>query len=129
MRTHKKGSSMGSSFSYLIPVLLGLGVLVMVALVFVLQSYVKRRDQSTVGKVYSALSDLNGNPYQPPLTLELDDQSLRADPRHCNGRAALPAVCVVAALAVGGLSRLCRQIANVAGIHWRLWRRYSSSSV
>lgn len=109
---------MDSSFSYLIPVLLGLGVLVMVALVFVLQSYVKRSDQSTVGEVCSGSSDLNRNPYQPPLTLELDDQSLGADPRHSNGRAALPAVCVVAALAVGGLSHLCRQFASLAGIHW-----------
>ncbi len=108
---------MSSGFSYLLPVMLGLGVLVMIALVFVLHRYVKPHDRGTVDEGSSVSSDLNGNPYQPPFTLELDDHSLVAGPRHSNGYAALPAVCIVAALAVGGGSRLCRQIADIGGIH------------
>ena len=109
---------MSFAFSYLLPMLLGLAAFVMVAVVFVLQRYVKRSDQSNPDDGYLAGRGSSGNPYHPPSTLELEDHLLGSEPRHSKTRGVLPVVCVFIALAVGGLSRFCRQIANVGGIHW-----------
>lgn len=108
---------MSLSFSYFLPVLLGLCMLLMVALVFVLQRHANRRDKISFGEGYADSSEENGNPYQPPSTLELDDHVLGAEPGYGNG-GVRPLICVVAAVAVGALSRLCRPLANVGGVHY-----------
>ena len=109
---------MSFTFSYVLPMLLGLAASTMVALVFVLQSYVKRRDQRSPDAGDLEGSQSSRNPYQPPSTLELEAHLLGAETRHDKLRSVRPVVCVLAAFAVGGLSRWCRQIANIGGIHW-----------
>ena len=108
---------MSLSFSYFLPVLLGLCMLLMVTLVFVLQRHANRPRQTGFGEGYAGSSEENGNPYQPPSTLELDDRAFGAEIGYRNG-GVRPLICVVAAAAVGGLSRLCRPLANVGGVHY-----------
>ena len=108
---------MGLSFSYFLPVLLGLCMMFMVALVFVLQRTANGREKIGFGEGYEESSEANGNPYQPPSTLDLHNHLPGAETGYRNG-AVRPLLCVVAAVAVGGLSRLCRPLANVGGVHY-----------
>ena len=109
---------MSVTFSYLLPVLLGLAASAMVALVFVLQRYVKRRDQRSSDAGDLEGSESSGNPYQPPSALVSEAHLLGAETRHDNLQGIRPVACVLTAFVVGGLSRWCRQIANIGGIHW-----------